>query len=70
MIFIAIQTTEFNSVFQLGHIMNHLFSWGIGFQQLVDYYYKAIIIVGRVYQGGSILYADYYDYSVFSHQKR
>lgn len=36
---IAIPTAEFNVVFQLGHIMTHLFSWGIGFRQLVDYYY-------------------------------
>lgn len=36
---IAIPTAEFNVVYQLGHIMTHLFSWGIGFRQLVDYYY-------------------------------
>lgn len=36
---IAIPTAEFNVVYQLGHIMTHLFSWGIGFRQFVDYYY-------------------------------
>lgn len=36
---IAIPTAEFNAVYQLGHIMTHLFSWGIGLRQLVDYYY-------------------------------
>lgn len=36
---IAIPTAEFNVVYQLGHLMIHLFSWGIGFRQLVDYFY-------------------------------
>ena len=36
---IAIPTAEFNAIYQLGHIMTHLFSWGVGFRQLVDYYY-------------------------------
>lgn len=36
---IAIPTSSFNAVYQLGHIMTHLFSWGIGFRQLIDYYY-------------------------------
>ena len=37
--YIAIPTAEFNVIYQLGHIMTHLFSWGIGFRQFVDYYY-------------------------------
>lgn len=36
---VAIPTAEFNAVYQLGHIMTHLFSWGVGLRQLVDYYY-------------------------------
>ena len=36
---IAIPTSSFNAVYQLGHLMTHLFSWGIGFRQLIDYYY-------------------------------
>lgn len=36
---IAIPTAEFNAVYQLGHMMIHLFSWGVGLRQMVDYYY-------------------------------
>lgn len=36
---IAIPTTDFNAVYQLGHILIHLMSEGIGLRQLIDYYY-------------------------------
>lgn len=36
---IAVPTAEFNIVFQLSHIYNHLFHEGIGLRQIVDYYY-------------------------------
>lgn len=36
---IAVSTAEFNVVFQLSHIYNHLFHEGIGLRQIVDYYY-------------------------------
>lgn len=36
---IAVPTAEFNLVFQLSHIYNHLFHEGIGLRQIVDYYY-------------------------------
>lgn len=36
---IAVPTTEFNIVFQLSHIYNHLFHEGIGLRQIVDYFY-------------------------------
>lgn len=32
-------TAEFNAVFMLTHIMRHLFEEGIGFRQLIDYFY-------------------------------
>lgn len=32
-------TAEFNIVFQLSHIYNHLFHEGIGLRQIIDYYY-------------------------------
>ncbi len=36
---IAVPTPEFNKVFLLSHIYNHLFHEGIGLRQLLDYYY-------------------------------
>jgi len=36
---IAVPTPEFNKVFLLSHIYNHLFNEGIGLRQLLDYYY-------------------------------
>ena len=37
---IAVPTPDFNIVFQLSHIYNHLFHEGIGLRQLIDYYYQ------------------------------
>lgn len=36
---VAIPTPQFNAVYQLGHIMTHIFDEGIGLRQLIDYYY-------------------------------
>lgn len=36
---IAVPTAKFNAVYQLGHMMIHLFDEGVGFRQLIDYYY-------------------------------
>ena len=36
---VAIPTAEFNIIFQLTHIYDHLMNEGIGLRQLVDYYY-------------------------------
>lgn len=36
---ISVPTPEFNIVFQLSHIYNHLFHEGIGLRQIIDYYY-------------------------------
>ena len=36
---IAVPTPEFNKVFLLSHIYNHLFNEGFGLRQLLDYYY-------------------------------
>lgn len=36
---ISVPTPEFNIVFQLSHIYNHLFHEGIGLRQMTDYYY-------------------------------
>ena len=41
---VCVPTLEFNVVFQLSHVYNHLLHEGIGLRQIVDYYYvlKAI----------------------------
>ena len=47
---ISVPVPEFNLVFQLIHIMRHLFAEGIGLRQLVDYYWtleSSISIVNR-----------------------
>ena len=36
---IAVPRAEFNAVFQLSHIYNHLLFEGIGMRQIIDYYY-------------------------------
>lgn len=36
---IVVPTAKFNAVYQLGHIMEHLFEEGVGFRQLIDYFY-------------------------------
>lgn len=36
---VTVPTAEFNMVFQLSHIFNHLFHEGIGMRQLIDYYF-------------------------------
>lgn len=36
---VAVPTAQFNAVYQLGHIMTHVFDEGIGLRQLIDYYY-------------------------------
>ena len=36
---VAVPTDAFNRIFQLTHIMRHLFDEGIGLRQLLDYYY-------------------------------
>lgn len=36
---ISVPTAEFNIVFQLAHVYNHLLHEGIGLRQIIDYYY-------------------------------
>ena len=36
---IPVPTTEFNIIYQLGHIFHHFFDEGIGLRQFIDYYY-------------------------------
>ena len=36
---ISVPTAKFNAVYQLGHIMIHLFDEGIGLRQLIDFFY-------------------------------
>lgn len=45
---IPVPTVEFNTIFQLAHLMHHFFDEGIGLRQFVDYYFvlKALKDVG------------------------
>lgn len=36
---VSVPTANFNAVYQLGHMMVHLFDEGLGMRQVVDYYY-------------------------------
>ena len=49
---IAIPTVEFNLIFQLTHIYDHLMNEGIGLRQLVDYYF-VLCDFYKVYQKSS-----------------
>ena len=49
---IAIPMVEFNLIFQLTHIFSHLMNEGIGFRQLLDYYY-VLCDFYKVYQKSS-----------------
>lgn len=39
---VAVPTCQFNIVYQLVHIYNHLFQEGIGLRQIVDYYFVVV----------------------------
>lgn len=58
---IAVPMPEFNIVFQLSHIYNHLFHEGIGLRQIIDYYYvlKASHKKSIERRGSSSLRKDY-----------
>lgn len=43
---VAIPTAKFNAVYQLGHILVHIEDEGIGFRQIVDYFYVLKQVVG------------------------
>ena len=49
---VAIPTAEFNLIFQLTHIYDHLMNEGIGLRQLVDYYF-VLCDFYKVYQNSS-----------------
>lgn len=64
---VAVPTTEFNLVYQVCHIHNHLYDRGIGLRQLVDYYYlllrwngrnleQIFKHVGMYHFGGAVMY--------------
>ncbi len=36
---ICVPTDSFNRIFQLSHVMHHFFFEGVGFRQVIDYYY-------------------------------
>ena len=36
---ICVLTDDFNRIFQMSHLMHHFFFEGIGFRQMIDYYY-------------------------------
>lgn len=36
---VSVPTPQFNAVYQLGHIMTHIFDEGVGLRHLVDFYY-------------------------------
>lgn len=44
---IAVPTPEFNAVFQLSHIYNHLTHEGIGLRHIIDYYYNLVELSKR-----------------------
>ena len=44
---VAVPRARFNAVSQLGHIMIHLFDQGIGFRQLIDYFF---VLKGQKYK--------------------
>lgn len=51
---IRIPTREFNIIFQLSHIYNHLLHEGIGLRQIIDYYYVLKSNINRTDDTNSI----------------
>lgn len=52
--YIRIPTREFNIIFQLSHIYNHLLHEGIGLRQIIDYYYVLKLNTNRTDDTNSI----------------
>lgn len=57
---VAVPTVEFNIVFQLSHIYQHLFHEGIGMRQIVDYYYLVASPLTSPPNGRGIIEVEHY----------
>ena len=49
-----VPTPDFNAVYQLSHILRHLFEEGVGMKQIVDYYFVLLNLRNRADDGQSI----------------
>ena len=62
---ICVPTLEFNLVFQISHLYKHVIASGVGFRQIIDYYYllKSMEGIPKPNVGATLKYLGLYDFA-------
>ncbi len=61
---ICVPTIDFNLIFQLSHLYKHIIAGGIGFRQIIDYYYLLKAVDGqKIDIGATLKYLGLYNFA-------